>query len=302
MLDSSRERAYIVQVTWETVRADTWRSGGSSSGLRWIPALADTPPSSPSVERPAPEFTHTGEVSEVCVAALGEEYREECRVVTEGGGSEPQEATPEDRVQPLNPDLPDVARFMPEDADGAESSVPPSSSRQYGPVSKVCTEALKAEGRTGDCRVVSESGVSEPRLATAADLEADGDLVAPDGTTLDEAAETSRIYYIVWWQNAHTPVWDEDHDGRYYYEVPALHVWSTNTHRGYLGYHVCGKGSPGQWIVQVAQCSTINGVSTYRIKENDVFDVLGPGVTERWKMTMIAYPDGYKEFVPATRV
>lgn len=95
--------------------------------------------------------------------------------------------------------------------------------------------------------MVSESVVSEPRLATAADLEADGDLVAPDGTTLDEAAETSRIYYIQWWQNAHTSVWDETHDGRYYYEVPALHVWSTNTHRGYLGYHLCGKGSSGQW-------------------------------------------------------
>jgi len=109
----------------------------------------------------------------------------------------------------------------------------------------------------GESIVLLTSESTDSTVAGEAQLAEDGNLRAADGTTLQQAALASTIWYFTWRQWMESLLWGipwrEEHRGGVYYNGSAVWVkarfgWDTS------GYHRCGYNSGIGFTVNVESC------------------------------------------------
>lgn len=109
----------------------------------------------------------------------------------------------------------------------------------------------------GESVVLLTSESSDASSAGEAQIAADGDLRAADGTALRDAAAASTIWFVTWRQWMESLLWGipwrEEHRGGAYFNGSAVWVrsrlgWDTS------GYHRCGYNSGFGFTVSVMSC------------------------------------------------
>lgn len=153
---------------------------------------------------------------------------------------------------------------------------------------------------SGGERVTVVTQLGRAQLATAADLDLNGDLAPEgDGPSLAEAAATSTIYSRTWSQTMRGLYyynWAEKHSGKYYYN--GTYVWSTTQYLGYTGYHQCDQGYGFGYSITVTNCPTYGTQpqSAGAIQQYDYFQVHvianGIPIYASYNMHANMYPSG----------
>lgn len=88
--------------------------------------------------------------------------------------------------------------------------------------------------------------------------------------------------------------WVEKHSGKVFYDM--IRAWSTTSRNGYLGNHICDRGSGIGYSVSVSQCSTETVNLNSFVKEWDFFKVhvvaKGIPIYRSYDMHTIFYGNG----------
>lgn len=129
---------------------------------------------------------------------------------------------------------------------------------------------------------------------TSTEVEADCREVNVFSVSKSYDTPDASVKYRYWSQTKTQVLWQEKHSGKFYYD--GSRVWGGTSYRGYTGYHNCNQGWANGGYIEIINCTTYGGVSTYRIQPWDFYRtyavVKGFGFSKSRDMHINAYPTG----------